>query len=121
MAKTSTESVKNTFGIDKINENSISENQIIQTIDDASIQVDIDKVPAKYVEYAERLYACHLLTASVQASNSSDSSVILEKVGALQTQYKNYDGTNKYDDLWEATYNKLLTSLGLRGGTGRFI
>lgn len=114
MSSTTTSAVKQTYGNEKIVVDSITDEVVQQAIDDAALQVDIDGVPAKYYEYAQRLYACHLMTVSVQSSSATGSGVVMEKVASLQRQYKSYAGTqNTYNDRWEEAYEKLLNSLGI--------
>ena len=121
MAYTDVEAVKLLIGDGFITDNSIEDKQISAAIADASMQVDIDKLPHGYQEYAARLFACHLLTITVQSRNSSNSDVTMEKVGPLQTNYAHYTGNDKYSDRFEELYKKLLQRLGLGGNVGRFV
>lgn len=114
MSSTTTSAVKQTYGNEKIAADSITDDVVNQAISDAGLQVNIDGVPQQYYEYAQRLYACHLLTIGVQTASSTGSGVIMEKVASLQRQYKSYAGTqNTYNDRWEEAYEKLLNSLGI--------
>ena len=114
MASTTKELVKQTYGNAKITADSITDDVVEQAILDAALQVNIDGVPTQYYEYAQRLYACHLLTVGVQTASATGSGVIMEKVASLQRQYKSYAGTqNTYNDRWEEAYEKLLNSLGI--------
>lgn len=114
MSSTTTSAVKQTYGNEKIATDGITDEVVQQAINDAAIQVDIDGVPTKYNEYAQRLYACHLLTVGVQSSSETGGGVIMEKVASLQRQYRSYAGTkNIYNDRWEEAYEKLLNSLGI--------
>lgn len=114
MGYTNAEAVKSTFGVDKLSENGISEDQINQAIEDGAMQVDIDGVPLKYREYANRLYTCHVLNNGIQTRSTSADGVVMEKVGPLQQQFSSYSGSSRnYGDRWEEMYAKLLVSLGL--------
>ncbi len=114
MSSTNTSAVKKTYGNEKIVADGIADEVVQQAISDAALQVDIDGVPTKYYEYAQRLYACHLLTVGAQSASETGGGVIMEKVASLQRQYKSYAGTqNTYNDRWEEAYEKLLNSLGI--------
>ena len=122
MAATTVEAVKNYFGKARIADNGISDDQLLQVIADSSIQVKADGVPESYQEYAERLWACHMLQLGISQSGSSGEGVLLEQVGALKTQYKAYSGSqSEYGDRYEEAYAKLLNSLGFGNGTARFM
>ena len=120
MAYTTVEAVKLLIGSDFISEQEVSNDQINSAVADASSQVDIDGLPSQQKERATRLYSCHLLTITAQSWNTSVENVASEKVGPLQTTYKNYSGNNKYSDRYEEQYDKLLESLGLGGNMGQF-
>lgn len=121
MADTTVEVVKSYYGSQKLNDGGIDDVYISLAISDAVNKVMIDKVPENFKEYAQRLYACHLITQRINSDGTDNSNVVMEKVGGLQTQYKAYDGSNKYDDPFEAEYQKLLTSLGLGYNVAKFI
>lgn len=121
MANTSTELVKSYYGADKLSESNIDDGFIGTAISDSIMKANADGVPDNFKEYAQRLYACHLISKRITNDATDNGNVVMEKVAALQTQYKNYDGSNKYDDPFEAEYQKLLDSLGLGYTTAKFM
>lgn len=122
MTATTVEAVKNYFGKTRIADNDISEDQLVQVIADSSFQVKVDNVPDKYQEYAERLWACHMLQLGISQSGTSGEGVLLEQVGSLKTQYTAYSGSrSEFGDRYEEAYSKLIDSLGLGSGTARFM
>ena len=108
MAHTTVTAIKRYFGKDTTD---VDDELMTMIAGDAQTQVVLDKVPEAQQEYAERLFACHLLLMHMNAEQSS-SNVKMEKVGGLETQYSTYSGGNKFDDPYQAAYSKLLENFG---------
>lgn len=122
MAQTTIEKVTEYFSKENLTEFGIGNSQLQNYIDDAFLQVQMDRIPENYFEYAQRLWVCHMIYLNVQQSNSDVTGVALEQVGPLKTQYFSYNGsTSNSGDRYEVTYYKLLNSLGLRGNVFKFV
>lgn len=121
MSNTSLDLVKSYYGDEKLSEGGIDDKFLNTAILDAIMKVKIDGVGDEFKEYAQRLYVCHLITKRIKSDNTEENNISLEKIGPIQTQYKSYNGENKYDDPFEAEYQKLLDSLGLGYTVAKFI
>lgn len=108
---TTIESVLTTFG-----STDISHDTINLLINDASLQVVLDKFPIDFQELATRYFTCHLMFLQSQQTSSAMQGVTMESVGSLKKQYSAYSGAKGvFNDRWEQLYLTLKQDVQTNG------